>query len=433
MKLKRIISLASMPLLAASLAGCFGKSTTKEGELLIWTFSDEMSKICQKYYSGNVKVIEKTSVTQVTADLANVQRSGKGIPDVVCLEAAVVAKLTDKTLDNSSLLSLDDISGTEQMYDYTKSVAKTVDGHLLGLSWQATPGGFFYKEDIAAQVGINSVEAMEAKISTWQGYLELAEECKTKNIAICSSILDPVKVFLGARNKGWVDSTNTLQMEDVMFGPTSEGTSNCFDVVRSLQQNKYTHETSDRDKGWFKDIPSSDTLGYFCSSWGLSFDLMPNAGTTAGHWKMCKAPVNYFKGGTWLSIPKGATNVDLAKSFIKYLTTDQTFLKARGEETGDFMNSRSVMQELSQNYSCSFLGGQNHLKKLYEVAEHVNGNLISPYDATIDSVFTSVVGDYAQHATGSASDIEEERELQKDAFVFGVKSKYSNINVPSSK
>ena len=426
MKLKKLIPL--LTLLATSLTGCGNNGN--DDELLIWTFSDEMLKICQKYYTGKVKVIEKTSVTQVTADLANVQRSGKGIPDIVCLEAAVVAKLTDKTLDNSSLLSLDDISGTEQMYDYTKSVAKTVDGHLLGLSWQATPGGFFYKEDIAARVGITSVEAMEAKISTWQGYLELAQECNTQEIAICSSIVDPIKVFLGARNSGWVDSSNTLQLEDVMFGPTSAGVYNCFDVVRSLHQNGYTHQTSDRDKGWFKDIPSSDTLGYFCSSWGLSFDLMPNAGETAGHWKMCKAPVNYFKGGTWLSIPKGASNVELAKSFIKFITTDQTFLKARGEETGDFMNSRSVMQELSQNYSCAFLGGQNHLQKLYQVAEQVKGELISPYDATIDSIYQSVAGDFAQDVATTPTEVEAAREEQKGLFCTGVGSRYNNIIIP---
>ena len=219
-------------------------------------------------------------------------------------------------------------------------------------------------------------------------------------------------------------------MEDVMFGPTTEGVYNCFDVVRDLHQKGYTHQTSDRDKGWFKDIPSNNTLGYFCSSWGLSFDLMPNAGKTSGKWKMCKAPVNYFKGGTWLAIPKGAEKVDEAKEFIKFLTTDQEFLKARGKETGDFMNSKSVMKDLAKKYSCEFLGGQNHLTKLYEVAEKVNGELISPYDATIDSAFQSVAGDYAQRATGTSSEIEEERELQKDNFITSVRSKYNNIVVP---
>ena len=427
MKLKTILPIALMALSATALSGC-GDSGDK---LTIWTFSDEMTNIVNKYYDGKANVIEKNTVTQVTSDLATAQRSNKNIPDIVCLEAAVVAKYTDVTIDSkqAAFLSLDDISGTEEMYDYTKSVSKTVDGHIIGLSWQATPGGFFYKEEIAKSVNINSPEEMKAKISTWQGYLALAEELKAQNIKICSSIQDPIKVFLGDRSKGWVDN-NTLQMEDVMFGPTSGDKANCFDVVRTLHQNKYTKETGDRDEGWVKNIPSNDTLGYFCSSWGLNFDLMPAAGTTAGHWKMCEAPVNYFKGGTWLAIPKGAGKVDKAKEFIKFITTDQEFLKKRCLETGDFMNSRSVMQQMSENYTCDFLGGQNHLKILYEVAKKINGNLISPYDATIDSIFETVAGDYAQTIVDEQLTQEQARENQKDSFVTGVASRYSNIIIP---
>ena len=45
---------------------------------------------------------------------------------------------------------------------------------------------------------------------------------------------------------------------------------------------------------------------------------MPNAKTTFGDWKMCKAPVDYFKGGTWLAVPKGCSHLKEAKDFIKF-------------------------------------------------------------------------------------------------------------------
>lgn len=431
MKLNKFMPISLLALALAGLTGC-GSKGTKEGELLIWTFSDEMKEIVTDYYSkhyeGVVNVDVKSSVTQVTYDLSNAQRARKGIPDIVCLEAAVIAKYTDKNINDSVFLSLDDIEGTSNMYDYTKSVATSLDGHLIGLSWQATPGAFFYKEDVAAQVGITSVEQMEEKISTWQGFLDLAADCKTHNIHVTSAITEPIKVFLGSRSKGWVEN-NTLQMEDVMFGPTTGTKANCFDVMRELQQNQYTNGTVERASGWNNDIASTSCLGNFCSSWGLKFDLMKYAGTTAGHWKMCKAPENYFKGGTWLAVPRGATNIDLAKQFIKYVTTDQDFLTERCQKTGDFMNSRAVMQTLKQNYQCEFLGGQNHLEKLYTIAEQINGNLISPYDAIIDSSFQSVAGYYAQLANGTPAENEEEREKQKDNFVVGVKGSYPQIIV----
>ena len=424
MKIKKLLTLAGLSLGAATmLAGCGGSSDKIE----IWTFSNELKDIVKQYYDGKANVSVKSSVTQVQQDLTNSIKSGKGIPDIVALEAAVIADFTSKSAEEAVLESLDDIEGTDDMYAYTKSVASSTDGKLLGLSWQATPGGFFYKKSIAEKLGINSVEEMQTKISTWEGYLSLAASAKEKSIAICSSITDPVKVFLSSREKSWVED-GTLQMEEIMFGGGSNPY-NCFDVVRELQQKEYTHESSDRGPRWVSDIDSDNTLGYFCSSWGLNFDLMPGAKTTKGDWRMCKAPVDYFKGGTWLAIPKGSSKVAEAKEFIKYITTDKEFLKSRGEATGDFMNSKSVMQAMVENYSCEFLGGQNHLKLLYEVAQSINGKLISPYDATIDSIFTTTAANFARDEATSATEIAEAREDQKTNFIDLVRAKYPTMKV----
>lgn len=424
MRLKKFLLTPALALLAAgSLTGCGGS-----GEFVIWTFSPELKKIVQEYYGGRADVVVKTSVVQVRNDLNNSIRSGKNIPDVVALEAAVIADFTSKTADEAVLQPLDDIQ-TGDMYAYTKSVATSTDGKVLGLSWQATPGGFFYKEDIAAKLGINSIREMEAQISTWDGYLALAERAKNYSeyeIAICSSIIDPVKVFLSSRENPWVVD-RYLQTESVMFGG-SEG-HNCFDLVRELQQKGYTHETADRGSGWVADIDSNNTLGYFCSSWGLNFDLMPKANTSFGKWKMCKAPVDYFNGGTWLAIPKGAKNAAKAHDFIKYITTDKDFLKDRGKKTGDFMNSKSVMQEISIGYQCEFLGGQNHLSTLLGVADNINGELISPYDATINGEFEGAVSDFAR----DKRDVEKARREQLSNFVNNVQAKYPALLYDDTK
>ena len=438
-KKSKFLLFLTLPLLSlTTLSGCAGGSET----ITAWTFSSELKEIADNYYlkdtGKKVKVVIKSTVTQVQSDLDNALRSGKNIPDIVALEAAVIADFTSKKADQSKLVTLDDIPGTEDMYQYTKDVATSTDGKLLGLSWQATPGGFFYKKSIAAKLGINSVSEMEEAISSWDNYLALAKRCKeydldtskagVQSIAICSSITDPVKVFLSERTNSWVEN-NTLQMEEVMFGP-NEGNSNCLDVVRDLHQLGYTHESSDRGPMWFTDIDSNNTLGYFCSSWGLNFDLMPNAKTSKGDWQMCRAPHDYFKGGTWLSIPRGSKNVSAAKEFISYVTTNKTFLKNRGLVTGDFLNSKQVMQELATTYSCDFLGGQNHLAILYEVANNIDGKLISPFDATIDSAFTTIVAEYAKAECEDQEELEEARETAKDNFIVKVRSKFPTINSP---
>lgn len=431
--LKKMFLLPALALLTTGLTGCGDNG----GETItIWTFSNELSQIANKYYTKDtgvkVKVVIKGSVSKVVADFNNALRSGVNLPDIIAVEAAKIASITNQP-DN--FVDLTNIGDKEQMYDYTKSVA-SANGKLIGLAWQATPGGFFYKESIAKKLGINSVEEMEAKISTWEGYLNLAQQAHNfdlnpskeglQSISICSSISDPVKVFLSERSSSWVED-GTLQQEEVMFGNGDEmKIDNCFDVVRTLHQNNYTHQTADRSSGYYDDIASNNVLGYFCSSWGLNFDLIPNALDTAGDWRMCKAPSDYFKGGTWLSIPSKAPHVETAKNFVEYVTTNETFLKARCIEAGDFMNNKKVMNEVIADYSCSFLGGQNHLAKLYEVAENINGELISPYDSDIDDTFQNCAANYAQDKILS---IDKARAKYLKEFRDAVKEKFPDIKL----
>lgn len=420
-------------LLASSLSSCGGSSNS----ITIWTFSNELSQIATNYFTKEtgiqVKVVIKGSVAKVVADFNNALRSGVELPDIIAVEAAKIAAITNQP-DN--FVDLSNVGDKNQMYDYTKSVATAPNGKLIGLAWQATPGGFFYKDSIAKKLGINSVDMMEQQISTWDGYLALAEQAHNydldpskegvQSIAICSSISDPVKVFLSGRQKSWVEN-GYLQQEKVMFGEGDEVKSdNCFDVVRTLHQKNYTHQTADRSSGYFDDVASSNTLGYFCSSWGLNFDLIPNAGSTSGDWRMCKAPTDYFRGGTWLSIPAKASHIDLATQFVEYVTTNEAFLKARCVEAGDFMNNKKVMSEVIANYKCDFLGGQNHLAKLYEVAEKINGKLISPYDSDIDDSYQNCAANYAQNNLLGISDARQKYLVE---FRNSVKEKFPDIKL----
>ena len=443
MKLKKAIML--LPALAAlgvtALTGC---NKNKDVEFTIWTFSTEMSKIVKRYYSShNVKVVNKGNVDAVRTDFEAYLQANKQVPDIICLEAAVVAEYRESNIADSPLMALEDITTTDDMYSYTKDVVRTPDNHLVGLSWQATPGGFFYREDTAKKIGITTVEQMDTYMTSWTKFLELADLCRSHDIAVTSGITDAVKVFLSQRENPWVVN-NQLQMETVLFG-NSETPTNCFDFVRKMHHGNYTHQTALESSGYYSDMESNNTLGYFCSSWGLFNDIMTHTSESAGHWRMSSAPINFFKGGTWLSIPKKAEKADAAKEFIKYITSDKDFLRNRCKETGDFMNSMSIMSELKdQSISSfefgSFLGGQtNYLSKLYESAQHINGALISKYDSVIDGSFSTAVADYAKagYQAGQTEDpyTPEQRETlrtaQKGNFVKNVKKTYPSLVNPT--
>ena len=430
--MKKLKNFMLIPLMAIPFAFSTTSCNVDTGEsLTIWTFTNELKKIGKQYqnkFGKKVNVVVLGEVKDVVSNLLDAYDEGVGVPDIVALESAVV-----KDMDIQPYLTpLNDIEGTEQMYEYTKSVASNEQGDIFGLAWQATPGGFFYKKRLADKMGLTEQDVANY-LSSWNGFFTLAEICNTQAtpIKIVSSITEPIKVFMSARENPWVVKENnkyTLQLENVMFGPTEGENANCFDVVRDLQVKHYTHESVERQSIWNADVNSETCLGYFASCWGLNYDIMSQADVQSG-WRMCKAPIDYFKGGTWLSIPKLATHVNEAKDFIKYVTTNEEFLTNRCHEIGDFMNNKKVMQEIVKTYTCSFLDGQNHYSLLMDVADHINGNLISAWDNYIDEYYRSIVADYAMKTTDAQ--IETNRSKYKNDFRTSVKKKWDYIDTQS--
>ena len=239
-------------------------------------------------------------------------------------------------------------------------------------------------------------------MSDWSKFIATAEELKEKNVKMISSTIDPVKVFLGQRENGWVDKQNNFIVDDSLIQYNAEtkefGTYNCFDVVKSIHENYYSNRTAERSTTWFSDMSGDSVFGYFMSAWGLAYDLKENS-TKSGDWGFIEGPGNFYSGGTWLSGLNTSSRVDDIKDIISYFTTNTDFLKDRALKSGDFMNNKQVMAEIKNNPSAEsleFLGGQNHYELMYDIAEKINGNLFTKYDSIIDGYFESIVGDYAQ-------------------------------------
>ena len=432
---KRLLKvLSSCALLGTMMlsSGCGGSSGSKD-TLLVWTFTDELKIMIEDYYKRDkkpdykidVKVFELNSLNQ---KLRQAMNSGKNLPDLVALEAKFVLNY----IDNDILLNLNDVVEeglTDNMYSYTKDLV-TVDGNCYALSWQATPGGFFYRTDLAQKhLGVSSPEEIQEKISSWERFLLTAKELKEKGVKMVSSTVEPVKVFLGQREQGWVDKDNNFVIDNSLLKYDTQtqtfGDYNCFDVVKTIHQAGYTNQTAERAPAWYEDMSGESVFGYFMSAWGLSYELKDNS-KKAGNWGFVEGPGNFYNGGTWLAGIKSSKMKDECKDIIKYFTTNEKFLKERALESGDFMNNKKVMGEIKENpstESLAFLGGQNHYEVMYNIAENINGNLITKYDSNVDSIFEGIVGDYAMQEKAYAKTIQG----AVTTFENNVKTQYGKI------
>ena len=435
MKKNNLRDLLTTFLLTLSVSACNGGQATSESSkdpLVVWTFTDELKELIDNYYIPNCNPdyeidVKVYALDDLSTKLRQAISTNKNLPDLVALEAKVVLNY----IDSGVLINLNDIVSTgktDNMYDYTKDIV-TVDGNCYALSWQATPGGFFYRTDLAeTHLGVKTPEEMQAKMSDWSKFIATSGELKEKGVKMLSSTIDPVKVFLGQRETGWVDSQNNFVVDDslLQYNPETQefGTYNCFDVVKSIHENYYSNRTAERSTTWYSDMSGDTVFGYFMSAWGLAYDLKDNS-TKAGDWGFIEGPGNFYSGGTWLSGLNTSKKVNEVKDIISYFTTNTDFLRNRALTSGDFMNNKVIMNEIKNNpseESLAFLGGQNHYEIMYDIAEKINGNLFTKYDSIIDGYFESIVGDYAQSKSYA-------RTIQAAVTKFEntVKDKYSKV------
>lgn len=106
---------------------------------------------------------------------------------------------------------------TKDMYDYTKQVATASDGTLRAVSWQATPGLFAYRRDIASEVlGTDDPEKVQAELSDWDKFDAVAEKMNAKGYKMLSGFDDSYRVFSNNVSKPWVEN-DTIQVDDQLM------------------------------------------------------------------------------------------------------------------------------------------------------------------------------------------------------------------------
>lgn len=399
--IKSITSLILLAVVTITLIAC----STRGDQLIVWTFTDELEGMINDYYIPNnpgvdIKV-EKYPLSSLTTRLTNSLRTGTNLPDLVALEAANVLQF----VGSGYLLPLNDIaesSEADNMYQYTKDIVTTENGDIVGLAWQATPGAFFYRSDIAKEVlDVDTPEEMQPLVETWEKFIETAGLLEQEDVKMISSLAEPMNVFLSQRNQGWIRYENGQSILNIDEALTS-GEYNPFRVLRDLESEpKYVNGTTERSSAWYADMSGNSVFGYFLSSWGLHHELKANSRNattgvdTAGNWAVVRGPGAFYNGGTWLSVIKGSRYEQQAKDIVKYFTTDEAFLLDWATASGDFMNNKVVMNEIKDDFQEAFLGNQNHFELLYDVAEEIDGSLITQYDAAFDGIYKDHVIRYA--------------------------------------
>ena len=285
---------------------------------------------------------------------------------------------------------------TKDMYDYTKKIA-SVDGKLKGVSWQATPGLFAYRTDIADEVlGTHDPAEVQKKVADWSKFDSVAAQMKEKGYAMLSGYDDSYRVFSNNIKAPLVNKDKKIVIDDQLKAWIKQ--------TKEYTDKGYNNKTSLWDPSWnAQQTINGNTFGFFFSTWGINFTLAGNAEikndageNLVGKYRVCEGPASYYWGGTWIAAAAGTDNKSQILDIMKKLTCDATIAEKITRDTLDYTNNKTAMNKLANDpkYGSDFLGGQNHVALFAQAAPKIDMSNISAYDQTINEKLQEAMKDY---------------------------------------
>ena len=375
---------------------CFPALAQEEGKVLnIWCWNDEFQSRFNDFYPEVKEIAEDKSTTTLNdgtlvkwtinpntnnnyqdkldaALLAQENAPADEKIDIFLIEADYALKYVDSpyTLDVRADIGLTDEDLADQ-YAYTQEIA-SADGVLKGVTWQATPGLFAYRRSIAKDVlGTDDPDAVQEALADWDKFNAVAEQAAAKGYYMLSGYDDAYRTFSNNVSAPWVaDDGETVVVDANLM--------KWVDQTKTYTEKGYNHKSSLWDATWSADQgPTGKVFGFFYSTWGINFTLLGNSLETSvanggkeevgngayGDYAVCQGPQAYYWGGTWICAAAGTDNV-------------------------------AAMNELAQNYSSAFLGGQNHIALFAEAAPKIDMSNISAYDQGLNESFQGAFKNY---------------------------------------
>ncbi|MEG0049068.1 MAG: ABC transporter substrate-binding protein [Clostridia bacterium] len=401
--MKKLLSLVLACLMFCSCASF--AAAEEQVEINVWSFTTELEGLLNDYYiptHPNVKINytmypndDSVFVNKLDPVLAT-DTAGAEAPDVWALES----DWAKRYIESDYTANLLDLGFTED--DFKVDIAATVDfgrdpsGTPKALSWQCTPGALFYRASLAERyLGVTTPEEMQEKVADWDAFMETAEELQEASqgeMKMFNSITDILKPFLYQRQSAWVVDGKFV-IDDAII--------ECMELTKEANDKGLLNEGQAWGETWFAGMKTDITMCYFLPTWGMHYVLKPNSGGEAvgegtfGDWRICKGPVGYSWGGTWLAAnsAKVAQMSDAKKAAVKdlitMLTLDSDTLYAYAKASGDFVSNIAAIEKIVAEGGLpqELLSGQDNYAAFKGSALEINATTKTGYDLDIENIF----------------------------------------------
>ncbi|MCD8153917.1 MAG: hypothetical protein LUF78_04395 [Clostridiales bacterium] len=321
-------------------------------------------------------------------------------PDLMGLEVDYVQKY----VNSDWVISAADLGITEEdygnMYQYNLDLGTDADGNVRALFWQATPGCFQIRADLAEKyLGTTDPDELAAKFADLDTIIETAREVNEASGGTCKlfSGYDEIKRMLtNSRSVGFYDENDVITLD--------ENITTYLETAKILYDEDLTFNTDQWDADWYANMDgdgesSSAAIAYFGCPWFTYWSL---SDTWKDNTILVESPIACYWGGTGLAATSACSDTELAALIIKYITCDTEGMVAINALNADFVNNTEAISQIIESgasadgngylYSES---GQNFMEFFLPLADNLDASTVTAEDQTILSLLDTQTKAYA--------------------------------------
>lgn len=386
-----------------------GDAAAADGEFVVYGWNDDIKNILDNVYSeydpdgyARIRFVNTggSDTYQEKIDGLLADATNADYPDLMGLEVDYVQKY----VNGPDLLSAADLGITDEdmanMYNYNKQLGSDADGNVRAFFWQATPGSFQLRADLAEEyLGSTDPQVLHdtvfCDVDTIVAKAQEVFEASNGQVALFAGNEELLRMFQNSRTIGWYDENDVITIDDQMK-TYMETAAEIYPYTFGYGQWATEWTAAMTGDG----VESKAAIAYCGCPWFTYWSLAKTMGENedpsqwVGGTILVEGPYQFFWGGTGLAATVGCSDTELAAKIIKAFTCDTEFMVKINALNSDFVNNTVAVEQIIANGNdvCDMMYGDQAFLGFYlPMADSIDASTITAEDQSINSAFNQQV------------------------------------------
>ncbi|CAM5335594.1 ABC transporter substrate-binding protein [Streptomyces hirsutus] len=367
-----------------SSSGGKGKTTVTLG--LFGTFGFKEAGLYAEYEKLNPDIKIAENVVERNENyypaLLNHLTTNSGLQDVQAVEVGNIAEIVETQAGKLEDLSKAEGVNKSDWLDWKWKQATTKDGQTVGLGTDIGPMAICYRKDLFEKAGLPTDREEVGKLwaGDWAKLIEVGEDYQKKAPKGTTFFDSPgglMSAVLSSEKERFYDSSGEVVYK------TNPAVKKAFDMTAKAAEDGLVGAQTQFQPSWDQTIANNKFAAMSCPPWMLGYIKGKSQPDAAGKWDVALPPKAGNWGGSFLSVPKSAKNVDEAKKLVAWLTAPEQQVKLFKVQ-GSFPSAQTTFDSPEVTGAVNDMTGDAPIGEVFaEAAKQIPVQVIGPKDQII--------------------------------------------------